>query len=170
MNNIRVVVTGVSAITPLGRNVDISWQRLINGESGISYISRFDCSKYETKIAGEIKDFNPEQFIPKKQIKRMDRFNQYAVAAAKMLLKDANFLVDDHNSSDIGIVLGCGLGGIETIEEFHEKLLRKGPSRYPHFTFQSSLPILLQDRLLYLPRPRAQIWSPHLHVPLDVTA
>ncbi|GAB6888345.1 beta-ketoacyl-ACP synthase II [Desulfothermus okinawensis JCM 13304] len=133
MNNIRVVVTGVSAITPLGRNVDISWQRLINGESGISYISRFDCSKYETKIAGEIKDFNPEQFIPKKQIKRMDRFNQYAVAAAKMLLKDANFLVDDHNSSDIGIVLGCGLGGIETIEEFHEKLLRKGPSRVSPF-------------------------------------
>ena len=133
MKNRRVVVTGVAAITPLGNDVETSWQRLIKGESGISYITRFDCSKYDTKIAGEVKDFAPEKFIPKKQVRRMDRFNHYAVAAAKMLLSDAKFEVNEKNCTQIGIVLGCGLGGIETIEEFHEKLLRRGPSRVSPF-------------------------------------
>ncbi len=133
MKDIRVVVTGVSAITPLGNDVISSWDNLLKGRSGISYITRFDCKDYDTKIAGEVKGFEPEKFIPKKQIKRMDRFNRYAVAAAKMLLEDAKFVVDDKNGNEIGIVLGCGLGGIETIEEFHERLLKRGPSKVSPF-------------------------------------
>ena len=133
MKHRRVVVTGVGAITPLGNDVETSWERLIRGESGISYITRFDCSEYDTKIAGEVKNFTPEKFIPKKQVRRMDRFIHYAVATAKMLLSDAKFEVNEKNSNQIGIVLGCGLGGIETLEEFHERLLKRGPSRVSPF-------------------------------------
>jgi len=129
MDNKRVVVTGVAAITPLGNDVSTSWEKLLEGKSGIAHITRFDCSGYDTKIAGEVKGFEPEKFIPKKQIKRMDRFNQYAVVAAKMLLEDASFEINENISTQIGIVLGCGLGGLETIEEFHEKLLKRGPTR-----------------------------------------
>lgn len=129
----RVVVTGVAAITPLGNDVETSWKRLIAGESGISYITRFDCSHFDTKIAGEIKDFDPEKYIPKKQLKRMDRFNHYAVVAALMLLKDAGFEINEETEELVGIVLGCGLGGIETIEEFHERLLKRGPSKVSPF-------------------------------------
>ncbi len=128
-----MVVTGVGAITPLGNDVEVSWKRLLNGESGIAKITRFDCSLYDTKIAGEVKGFEPEKFIPKKQIKRMDRFNRYAVATAKMLLEDANLHIKGETCNQVGIVLGCGLGGIETIEEFHEKLLKKGPNRVSPF-------------------------------------
>ena len=90
MRQRRVVVTGIAAITPLGNDVKTSWNALLKGKSGIGPITRFDCSEYETKIAGEVKDFYPEIFIPKKQIKRMDRFNQFAIATAKMLLEVAN--------------------------------------------------------------------------------
>ncbi len=131
--NKRVVVTGVSAITPLGNDVETSWKRLLAGESGISYITRFDCSNYKTKIAGEVKGFEPEKYIPRKQVKRMDRFNHYAVVAALMLLKDSGFELDEKRGEDVGIVLGCGLGGLETIEEFHERLLKRGPSKISPF-------------------------------------
>ena len=129
----RVVVTGLSAISPLGNDLSTCWQRLLEGHSGIGPITRFDCSQYATKIAGEVKGFEAERFIPKKQIQRMDRFNRYAVASAKMLLEDAGYEIDDSNCMDIGILLGCGLGGLETIEEFHTRLLDKGPGRISPF-------------------------------------
>ncbi len=129
----RVVVTGLSAISPLGNDLKTCWQRLLEGHSGIGSITRFDCSQYATKIAGEVKGFEPERFIPKKQVQRMDRFNRYAVASAKMLLEDAGYEIDDSNCMDIGILLGCGLGGLETIEEFHTRLLDKGPGRISPF-------------------------------------
>ncbi len=129
----RVVVTGIAAITPLASNTQGSWQRLIKGESGIKTITKFDPSPFETKIAGEVTDFDPSQFIPKKQIKRMDRFNQFAVAAAQMLFEDAGFEITEKNENEIGIVLGCGLGGLETIEEFHTRLVKKGPRKVSPF-------------------------------------
>lgn len=130
----RVVVTGLSAITPLGNDLETSWKGLIAGRSGIGPITRFDCSDFSTKIAGEVKDFDPTQYIPRKQIQRMDRFNHFAVAGSRLLLDHAELDIDpEQGSQDVGILLGCGLGGLETIEEFHTRLLKKGPSRISPF-------------------------------------
>ncbi len=129
----RVVVTGMATVSPLGNNLETSWAGLISGKSGIAPITRFDCSQYSTRIAGEIKDFNPEEFIPRKQVRRMDRFNQYAMVCAKTLLAESGFQINKENDSYTGIVLGCGLGGLETIEEFHSKLLKRGPEKISPF-------------------------------------
>ena len=133
MKERRVVVTGLAMLSPLGNDVKTSWSALVEGRSGISPITRFDCSKFDTKIAGEIKDFDPLKFMSKKQAQRMDRFNHYAVATAKMLLENARFEINDKNCGRIGILLGCGLGGLETIEEFHEKLTKRGPNKVSPF-------------------------------------
>ncbi|MFO7878339.1 MAG: beta-ketoacyl-ACP synthase II [Desulfovermiculus sp.] len=130
----RVVVTGLSAITPLGNDLESSWDGLIAGKTGIGPITRFDCSGFNSKIAGEVKEFDPTDFIPRKQVQRMDRFNQFAVAGSSMLLQQAGLAIDpQYGSEEVGILIGCGLGGLETIEEFHTKLLKKGPSRVSPF-------------------------------------
>jgi 3-oxoacyl-[acyl-carrier-protein] synthase II len=129
----RVVVTGLSAISPLGNDLESSWNGLVNGASGIGPITRFDCSEYATQIAGEVKGFDPEKFIPRKQISRMDRFNHFALASAQMLLEHSGLVIENDTGEEVGILLGCGLGGLETIEEFHSKLIKKGPSRVSPF-------------------------------------
>lgn len=129
----RVVVTGMATVSPLGNDLETSWSGLVSGRSGISPITRFDCSRYSTRIAGEIKDFNPEDYIPRKQIRRMDRFNQYAMACSKMLLEHSGFKINQENDNYTGIILGCGLGGLETIEEFHTKLIKRGPEKISPF-------------------------------------
>lgn len=130
----RVVVTGLSAITPLGNDLESSWDGLIAGKTGIGPITRFDCSGFNSKIAGEVKEFDPTDFIPRKQVQRMDRFNHFAVAGSSMLLQQAGLAIDpQYGSEEVGILIGCGLGGLETIEEFHTKLLKKGPSRVSPF-------------------------------------
>ncbi len=130
----RVVVTGLSAITPLGNDLETSWKGLLAGKSGIGPITRFDCTEFNSKIAGEVKQFEPGRYIPRKQIQRMDRFNHFAVAGSSMLLEQAGLVIDpEHGSKEVGILLGCGLGGLETIEEFHTRLLKKGPSRISPF-------------------------------------
>jgi 3-oxoacyl-[acyl-carrier-protein] synthase II len=130
----RVVVTGLAAITPLGTDLESSWKGLTAGKSGIGPITRFDCSDFSTKIAGEVKEFDPQQYIPRKQIQRMDRFNHFAVAGSRMLLDHARLNIDpEQGSQEVGILLGCGLGGLETIEEFHTRLLKKGPARISPF-------------------------------------
>ena len=133
MESRRVVITGLALLTPLGNDVKSSWEALISGKSGIGPITRFDCSAFDTKIAGEVKGFDPLKFIPKKQAQRMDRFNHYAVATAMMLLEDANFKITEKNCAKVGILLGCGLGGLETIEEFHTRLTKRGPSKISPF-------------------------------------
>ncbi|MCF8037927.1 MAG: beta-ketoacyl-ACP synthase II [Desulfohalobiaceae bacterium] len=129
----RVVVTGMSTISPLGNDLETSWSGLVSGKSGIGPLTRFDCSRYSTRIAGEIKDFDPEKYIPRKQIRRMDRFNQYAMACSKMLLEHSGFEINQENDNYTGIILGCGLGGLETIEEFHSKLIKRGPEKISPF-------------------------------------
>jgi len=129
----RVVVTGMSAISPLGNDLESSWEGLVAGRSGIGPITRFDCSEYATQIAGEVKDFEAERFIPRKQIQRMDRFNHYALASAQMLIQHSGLSIEENNGHEVGILLGCGLGGLETIEEFHSRLIKKGPSRVSPF-------------------------------------
>ncbi len=129
----RVVVTGLATITPLGNDLETSWSHLIQGKSGIAPITLFDCSDFPTRIAGELKDFQPQEIIPPKQRKRMDRFTQIAVVAAHQLLENAAFTVSEHEAARCGVILGCGLGGLKTIEDFHSRLLTRGPNKVSPF-------------------------------------
>lgn len=129
----RVVITGLGAITPVGIGKDEFWQSLISGVSGIGPITRFDASDYTTQIAGEVKNFEPSQYIDKKEAKRMDRFTQFAVAATKMALEDAKIDLDREDRSRIGTYIGTGIGGIETLHDQFKVLFEKGPGRISPF-------------------------------------
>ncbi|MCH5276251.1 MAG: beta-ketoacyl-ACP synthase II [Desulfovibrionaceae bacterium] len=133
MSRKRVVITGVSAITPLGLDAAGSWEALLAGKSGLGPITHFDSTEFDTHIAGEVKNFNPEARIPAKQCRRMDRFTQFAVDGALQLLEDARLSIDEKNADRTGIMLGVGLGGLQTIENFHSKLLEAGPARVSPF-------------------------------------
>ncbi|MED0680134.1 beta-ketoacyl-ACP synthase II [Aneurinibacillus thermoaerophilus] len=129
----RVVVTGVGAVTPLGNNAKAFWEGLLAGKSGVDYITAFDTTEYPVKIAAEVKDFNPEEFIDKKEIKRTDRFVQFAIAAAKMAVKDAGLEITEENAENIGVYIGSGIGGLATLEEQCTILMEKGPRRVSPF-------------------------------------
>jgi 3-oxoacyl-[acyl-carrier-protein] synthase II len=129
----RVVVTGLAAITPIGNDLATSWSNLLKGISGIGTITQFDCSGFQTRIAGELKDFHPEEIIPPKQLKRMDRFARIAVVAAHQLLQDADFTIKPQEAARCGVILGCGLGGLKTIEDFHTRLVKRGPNKISPF-------------------------------------
>lgn len=133
MSRRRVVVTGISAITPLGLDVKTTWEGILAGKSGIKKITGFDTTGFDTDIAGEIPDFNPDAYIPSKQSKRMDRFVQFSVCAALQLMENSGYAVTEANADRIGVLLGVGLGGLATIEQFHTKLVESGPSRVSPF-------------------------------------
>ncbi len=133
MSSRRVVVTGSGMVSPLGTGVEKSWQALIQGKSGISKITKFDATGFETTIAGEVKDFVPENFIDKKEMKRMDIFIQYAIAASVMAMEDSGLKIAPGKADRVGVVVGAGLGGLTTIEFFHKVLLEKGPGRISPF-------------------------------------
>ena len=133
MNRKRVVITGLSAMSPLGNDLQTSWTRLLAGESGIGPLTCFDASAFDARIAGEVKNFTPETYMSSKQAKRMDRFSQFAVAAADMLLKDADYAIGESNAARVGVMLGVGIGGLRTIEHYHEKLVTAGPSKVSPF-------------------------------------
>lgn len=141
MNRPRVVITGVSGITPLANDINTTWKRLLAGESGIGPITLFDASDYTSRIAGEVKGFAPEAWIPAKQARRMDRFTQFAVAAAGMLLEDAGFAITPDNAEDVAVILGIGLGGLHTLETWHSKLLEAGPNKISPFM----IPMLISN-------------------------
>ena len=123
----------MGAVTPLGNNVNDFLQGLIQGESGIDRVTRFDLGDIPTQIAGEVKDFNPSLYMDRKEVRRMDRFTQYAVAAAKMALEDANLDISKETSDRVGVVLGSGIGGMATLEEQIEVRRVKGPGRVSPF-------------------------------------
>ncbi|NIS62716.1 MAG: beta-ketoacyl-ACP synthase II [Proteobacteria bacterium] len=129
----RVVVTGLGLVLPNGIGVDEAWRNTREGRSGIGPITRFDTNEFDTKIAGEVKGFNPEDYVEKKEIRRMDLFIQYAVAAAKMALEDSGLEVDEAICDRVGVIIGTGLGGLPTIEEYHKVLLERGPNRITPF-------------------------------------
>ncbi|MDM8523802.1 beta-ketoacyl-ACP synthase II [Desulfococcaceae bacterium HSG8] len=129
----RVVITGAGLITPLGIGIDETWSGLCAGKSGISEITRFDTSAFNTKIAGEVKGFRPEEFLPKKEAKRTQLFIAYAIAAARMALENASLKIDASNEHRIGIVTGCGLGGLSILEETSILIEKKGPRRVTPF-------------------------------------
>jgi 3-oxoacyl-[acyl-carrier-protein] synthase II len=128
----RVVITGMGVITPVGNDVDTFWNNLIAGKSGIRTIDRFDTTGFATTIAGQV-DFNPEDFIDKKEARRMDRFVQYAVAAAKQAMQQADLRITPENAERVGVYIGSGIGGIETLCEQYNTLLEKGPRRVSPF-------------------------------------
>lgn len=125
--NRRVVITGIGLVTPLGMGIRENWDALCKGESGIGEITRFDTTDFETKIAGEVKDFHAEDFIPAKHARRMDQFICYAVAAARMALEDSGYVVNGSTANRIGVLTGCGLGGLSTMEKYHTSMMEKGP-------------------------------------------
>jgi len=129
----RVVVTGLGLVTPNGIGVETAWKNICEGKSGIGPITRFDTNGFETKIAAEVKDFHPEQYIEKKEIKKMDLFIQYALAATKEALEDAQLRITPENCERIGVIVGTGLGGLPNIEKYHQILMERGPSRVSPF-------------------------------------
>ncbi len=133
MEKKRVVITGVGIISPIGLTKEEFTKSLKEGISGVDYITSFDTSKYPVKIAAEIKNFNPENYIDKKKARRMDRFCQFAFAAAKNAIEDSGLNLETEDKSKIGVVIGSGIGGIATIEKEVEVLLTKGPSRISPF-------------------------------------
>ncbi|MDI3327124.1 MAG: beta-ketoacyl-ACP synthase II [Alicyclobacillaceae bacterium] len=137
----RVVVTGLGVITPIGNDIPTFWANLLAGRSGIRRIDRFDVSEFPTQIAGMVENFDPEQYIDKKEARRMDRFCQFAVAAAKMALEDAKFAITEENAERVGVYIGSGIGGLETLAEQHQVLLEKGPRRVSPFL----IPMMIAD-------------------------
>ena len=129
----RVVVTGVGLVTPLGVGIDNVWKRILNGESGIVPTTRFDVTKHDTKFAGEVRDFKAEDYISPKEIKRIDLFIQYALAATKIAMKDSGLDMSKENAEMTGVVVGTGLGGLPTLEKYHSILLERGPGRISPF-------------------------------------
>ena len=125
----RVVITGLGAITPIGIGKENFWNSLIEGKSGIGAITRFDTTDFDTKIGAEVKDFDPSNYIDKKEARRMDRFTQYAVAGAKLALEDGKVELDKLNLDKVGVIIGVGIGGMESMETEFTKLRDRGPSR-----------------------------------------
>ncbi|HZI05365.1 MAG TPA: beta-ketoacyl-ACP synthase II [Archangium sp.] len=142
MSNRRVVITGTGIITALGTGTEKNWQAMLAGKSGISTITRFDTKKIDTSFAGEVKDFQPEEFIDKREVRRMDLFSQYALAAADMAVKESGLPVGPdaphgYAPEKVGVIVGSGIGGLSSLEEQHRKGLEKGFDRLsPFFIIQ----------------------------------
>jgi 3-oxoacyl-[acyl-carrier-protein] synthase II len=129
----RVVVTGLGAITPIGNTLEEYWAGLMSSKSGIGPITHFDPARHDCRIAGEVKGFDPLQYLDKKEAKRMDRFSQFAVCASKQALADADLKITELNASDIGVIIGTGVGGLKVLEDQQEIYLTKGPDRCSPF-------------------------------------
>ena len=134
---VRVVVTGLGAVAPNGIGIESFWRNIIHGVSGVATITRFDASRHDTQIAGEVKGFDPLQWIEKKEARKMDRFIHYAIAAAQMAYDDSDLKVTDDNCERIGVFVGTGMGGIPALEESHRILMEKGPGRISAFFIPS---------------------------------
>ena len=125
----RVVVTGMGAVTPIGLNVDEFWNSIKSNKIGIDYITHFDTTDYKVKLAAEVKDFNAEEYMDFKSAKRMEKFSQYAVAAAKEALEDSGLRLSEEDLYRIGVSIGSGIGSLQAMESNYKKLSQKGPSR-----------------------------------------
>lgn len=137
----RVVITGMGVISPVGNSLDEFWKSLTEGRNGIWQITRFDVSKYSARIAGEVKNFDPAQFIDRKELRRMDRYTHYAMAAAKMAVEDSGLKIEGELAERTGVIIGSGIGGTETWEEQHTKLIQSGPDRISPFF----VPMMISD-------------------------
>lgn len=129
----RVVVTGIGLVSPLGVGTEATWEALLAGASGVGPITRFDTSDYPAKIAGEVGEFDPTDYLPVKEVKKCDTFIHYAIAATRFALDDAGLEIDEENAARVGVMIGSGIGGLPLIERTHEILLERGPSRISPF-------------------------------------
>lgn len=132
-NRRRVVITGIGLVSPVGIGIEENWSNLIAGKSGIGPITRFDSSAYASRIAGEVKNFHPEEFINKKELRKMDPFLQFALGAARYAMEDSGLQIPPEFAPRVGVVVGCGLGGLLTIEESHKQMLEFGPKKVSPF-------------------------------------
>jgi 3-oxoacyl-[acyl-carrier-protein] synthase II len=132
-NNKRVVITGLGIVCPIGIGVDDAWKAAVDGKSGIVPITQFDASLLPSKIAGEVKEFDPAPYIEFKDIKKMDRFIHFAIAASDMALKDSGIRISEENAERVGVVIGSGMGGLPAIEHYHRIYLEKGHKRISPF-------------------------------------
>ena len=139
MDNRRVVVTGIGMVSPVGIGTDVNWRALTTGQSGIGTITRFDASAFAARIAGEVKGFDPLQFVEKKDVKKMDIFIQYAIAASQFAMDDAKFVITEANAPHVGVFVGSGIGGFTSIEREHEALLAGGPRKISPFFIPASI-------------------------------
>jgi len=135
----RVVVTGLGMLSPLGNSPESTWQNLLLGKSGISDITHFDTQQYPTRFAGLVKDFDAQDYMARKEAKKMDLFIQYGVAAGVQAIKDSGIEITDENAQRIGVAVGSGIGGLGLIEENHEKLLKNGPRKLSPFFVPSTI-------------------------------
>jgi 3-oxoacyl-[acyl-carrier-protein] synthase II len=142
MNKRRVVVTGIGAITPIGNSVEEFWAGLVEGRNGIDLITRFDTTKFDTKFAGEVRDFNPEIYLDKKSIRRLDPFAQYALVSATMAMEDSGLNLDGVDKDRFGVIYGSGIGGMKTLQEQHFKYFEAND---PHKISPFFIPMMISD-------------------------
>lgn len=140
MEKKRVVVTGVGAVTPLGNDAETSWKNALTGKNGVSELTRLNPEDFSVKIAAELKDFDVEKFIEKKEARKMDRFTHYAVASADMAIKDSKLEINDSNANRVGVWIGSGIGGMETFEKQYETFLNRGARRVSPFFVPMMIP------------------------------
>ncbi|WBA07817.1 beta-ketoacyl-ACP synthase II [Salinivibrio kushneri] len=139
MSKRRVVVTGMGMLSPVGNSVESSWKALLAGQSGISAIEHFDATNFATQFAGMVKDFNCEDYMSKKDARKMDLFIQYGIAASVQAIKDSGLQVDDNNAHRIGVAIGSGIGGLGLIEQNHRAYMEKGPRKISPFFVPSTI-------------------------------
>ena len=143
----RVVVTGLGLLCPVGIGVEASWANLTAGKSGIGPVTRFDTKDYPSRIAGEVKDFEPVDFMPEKLVKRVDPFVRLGLAAAQMAIEDAGLEIPEDKASRAGVITGCGLGGLGSIEYYRDVLVNKGPKRVSPFFIPMAIPNMASGQI-----------------------
>ncbi|RDU35568.1 beta-ketoacyl-[acyl-carrier-protein] synthase II [Neobacillus piezotolerans] len=140
MTKRRVVITGIGAVTPLGLDAETTWKNIVAGKSGIGPLTRINADDFPAKVAAQINDFNPEEFMEKKEARKMDRFTQYAVAASIMAVKDSGLAIVDENAHRVGVWIGSGIGGMETFEQQFEVFQNRGYRRVSPFFVPMMIP------------------------------
>ena len=140
-SNRRVVITGLGVITPIGSSLETFWDSLVNGKSGVKPLSFIDPESFPSKVAGEVRDFNPDDFFDRKEARRMDRFVQFACAAADMAVKDSKLNMENEDPTRAGVIVGSGIGGLNTIERQHERFMKRGPRAISPFL----IPMMIVD-------------------------
>lgn len=140
MTKRRVVITGIGALSPIGNTAKETWENALNGVNGIDKITRFDNSEFNIHVAGELKDFNIEDYLDKKESRRMDRFTQYAVVASDEAVKDSGLVIDENNNTRVGVWIGSGIGGIQALQDGFKVLYEKGPRRVSPFFVPMMIP------------------------------
>lgn len=140
MTKRRVVVTGIGAVTPLGNDAHTTWENVIAGKSGIGPLTRLNADDFPAKVAGELKDFDIEAYVDRKEARKMDRFTHYAIAASVMAVEDAKLEINGSNATRVGVWVGSGIGGLETLEIQHETFLKRGPKRVSPFFVPMMIP------------------------------